>query len=307
MFKNLRIGSSCNSINKRNFSSCLVLKNEVSNSNSLINAGILLSRNPIVTADMNDFEKKYYKYQEELSRRLMWTFPQFFYFRKGTLAERRFLDAQRGPVSKQPGVWFPKGVPDIMHNRERRYKQEIIIPREETSSTSGQEDSNSISRPIQPNSRITKSDELNDFKSLERKLSRTLYLVINTNENNIWKFPSFQLEKDLKPLHIVAEEGLRKLGGDLIKTWTVSNTPTAVLKYSKDKKLIIDTNSNDANNDDETNISREYLIKSHILAGKFQLQPSQNIKEFRWLTKEEIEKLVTPNYFQQIGHLLSNV
>ncbi|PAK97860.1 hypothetical protein B8W96_12420, partial [Lentilactobacillus parakefiri] len=69
-------------------------------------------------------------YQSELERRLMWTFPSYFYFKKGTLTERRFQSAQKGVISKQPGVWFPKGVPDVKHNRERSQKQEIMLPKD---------------------------------------------------------------------------------------------------------------------------------------------------------------------------------
>ena len=70
-----------------------------------VKAGLVLSRVPIVTPELNALENKYYQYQAELERRLMWTFPSYFYFKKGTLAERRFQSVQKGVISKQPGVW----------------------------------------------------------------------------------------------------------------------------------------------------------------------------------------------------------
>ncbi len=209
-------------------------------------AGLILSRIPIVTPELSNFEKAYYHYQDELERRLMWTFPQYFYFKKGTLSERKFTAAQKGPVTRQPGVWYPRGVPDIKFNRERRFKQEIVIPRENS------EDGDSLSDPIVPNPRVTEADAKNDTRALTRKLDRTLYLLVQ--QNSEWKFPSFSLEAK-EPLHDAAERGLRQIGGVNMKTWTVSNTPAAVIKGS------------DAN--------KEFFIKSHIIHGTFNLQNTQ--------------------------------
>lgn len=160
-----------------------------------VKAGLVLSRVPIVTPELNALENKYYQYQAELERRLMWTFPSYFYFKKGTLAERRFQSVQKGVISKQPGVWFPKGVPDVRHNRERSQKQDIMLPRE-ASEGSNKSD---VSRPIVPNSRTTKADENNDITSLDRKLDRTLHLLVKDDKGS-WVLPSF-------PVDIEAKEG----------------------------------------------------------------------------------------------------
>lgn len=252
-----------------------------SSSNQAILAGLILSRIPIVTKDMTALEKQYYEYQSALKERLMWTFPHYFYFKRGTLAERRFLLAQKGPISKQPGVWFPKGVPDVKHNRERSRKQVVNLPKQESSNTEAQSQDD-ISRPVVPNSRVTEADKNKDFSSLERQLSRTLYLLTKSNEG-VWSFPSFAVED--KPLHISAEEGLRALGGENINTWTVSNTPTAVLQ--KDSG------------------AHEFLIKSHILAGRFDLQKNKHVTDFAWLTKEEVGERVSEDYFNEVRFLLT--
>lgn len=249
-----------------------------------ITAGLILSRIPIVTPDLTKLESQYYDYQSRLKHRLMWTFPQYFYFKRGTLAERRFLLAQRGPISKQPGVWFPKGVPDVKHNRERSQKQEIVLPREKSDVGQESQGGSDISRPIIPNSRVTDADKNADLCSLERLLSRTLYLVVKNNKG-AWRFPSFPVEK--KPLHISAEEGLRKLGGEHINTWTISNTPAAAVESSDG--------------------SHEFLIRSHILAGDFDLQNKKDFSEYAWLTKDEIKECVDSKYFNQTGFLLANI
>ncbi|SCV03203.1 LANO_0G02784g1_1 [Lachancea nothofagi CBS 11611] len=253
-----------------------------------IKAGLILSRIPIVTPDLTTLERQYYEYQSELERRLMWTFPQYFYFRKGTLAEKRFLAAQKGPVSKQPGVWFPKGVPDIKHNRERSLKQEVSLPQSSSSeSNEGVSKKDDISRPVVPNSRLTHADESNDVQSLERKLSSTLYLLVKSGAGK-WAFPSFPIATESapkQPLHVTAELGLRVLGGPNINTWSVSSTPAGVLGDSQ---------------------AAEFLIKSHIISGRFELQSKSQYDEFAWLTKNEIQQRVDNEYYQALSCLLAD-
>lgn len=260
-----------------------------------IRAGLILSRTPIVTRDIPEFEQQYYNYQEELERRLMWTFPKWYYFKKGTVSERAFAEAQNYPIPKHRGAWFPKGVPDLKHGRDRRFKEEVIVPKTEQAAETEED---SVSRPIKFNPRITEADKSNDQTSIERQLPRTLYLLVN--QENTWKFPAFNIESDAKPLHEIAEEGLRSVVGVNVNTWTVSSTPTAVLKYNKDK-LVESTDSS-------SDITREYLIKSHIIAGKLDFQNGVNgVKEYKWLTKEEISELTSKDYYEQVNHLLADI
>ena len=249
-----------------------------------IKTGIILSRTPIVSPDMNELESNFYKYQSGLERRLMWTFPHYYFFKRGTLSQNKFSAAQPGPISKLLGVWFPKGVPDVKHNRERSMKQEVVLPKD-TGAEGAQKKSDDLSRRIVPNSRITEADRTNDITSLERKLSRTLYLLVKS-QNGQWNFPKFDVENT--PLHIKAEEGLREIGGDQLHTWNVSRKPTGVIEHQDG--------------------SSEFLIKSHILAGKFELQKSSDntITEFAWLTKEEIKERVNDKYFQETGFMLAD-
>ncbi|CAI1669144.1 hypothetical protein SEUBUCD646_0N00820 [Saccharomyces eubayanus] len=256
-----------------------------------IKVGILLSRIPIIIPKINELEKHYYEYQSKLEKRLMWTFPAYFYFKKGTVAEHKFLSQQNGPISKKGGIWFPKGIPDIKHGRERSTKQEVNLPSSNTAKSAidkKEHNKDDVNRPVIPNDKITEADKSNDTKSLERQLSRTLYLLVKDTEG-VWKFPNFDLSDDSKPLHINAEDGLRSLGGDQIHTWSVSATPIGVLK-------------------DDQNSSAEFIVKSHILAGKFDLTADKNdtFKDYAWLTKDEINECVPKEYFSQTGFLLAD-
>lgn len=231
-----------------------------------LRAGILLSRNPIVTKEPSAFVKAFYHYQDELERRLMWTFPWYFYFKRGTLSQRKFDSLQKGPMPRHKDVYYPEGIPDVKHNRERRSKQVVNLP---SQSGDGEGDK------IIPKSRTTPADEKKDIKALDRKLDSTLYLVVNNKE---WRLPSFEVSEEATSLHEAAEAGLRELGGSNINTWTVSNTPAAVIKGDVP----------------------EFVIKSHILHGQF---APKNL-DFAWLTKEEIKEKVKPEYFTSVEALL---
>lgn len=220
----------------------------------------------------------------------MWTFPKWYYYRPGTLSEQRYRELNKPPVFNNPNLEFPNGRPEIRHQRDRRFKQEIRLPKtykeggeagEETETNS----TDDLSRKIVPNSRTTEADNVNDLASLERKLSRTLYLIIK--ENDSWILPNFgENTEKLTPLHELAEQGLYKLGGEQINYFNVSNTPCHFF-------------NNEASN------KKEFFIKSHILSGDFKPQDSK--VQHMWLTKEELGEYLDKNYYQDIQHLLNDV
>jgi len=194
-------------------------------------AGVLLSRTPIVTPRPSAFAAAYYKYMGELERRLMWTFPSFFYFKRGTLAQRKFNDLQTGPVPRHKDVYFPRGLPDVHFNRDRRFKETVkIVPDEQ--------------EKVRQQPRETGDEQTTT--SLARKLDQTLYLLVKDKE---WRLPAYDVDDAVPSLHEAAEAGLRSAGGELMNLWTVSNTPAAVLK---------------------SNEVPEFVIKLHILHGQFQ-------------------------------------
>lgn len=197
-----------------------------------IMAGIILSRPPILTAELTEFEKAYYKYQSETGKRMMWTFPHWFYFPKGTLASRQFLEAQPEVTADSIAKLYANERPDILLGRDRRAKQEVVIPERDAEMES--EESAILYKKIVPNPRITKADEANDVTSLERKLDRTLYLIIKKKRQaNQWKFPATDVNyKEKESVHEAAARCIELYGGENMNTWIVSRTPAACYKYS---------------------------------------------------------------------------
>ncbi|EGW31970.1 uncharacterized protein SPAPADRAFT_61085 [Spathaspora passalidarum NRRL Y-27907] len=258
----------------------------------VISSTLLLSRNPIITQEPSSFEKQFYKYQNELWRRLMWTFPSWFFFKPGTVAEQKYRKLNKPATPDNPNIEFPRGRPELRHNRDRRFKQTISVPKsyeDKKGETNAASETDDLARKIVPNSRITEADLKKDLASLERKLSRTLYLIIKEKGSNTWKFPNFNVPtnaEEVSGLHVVAEEGLYKIGGEKINYFNVSNTPCHVFNNLQENK-------------------KEYFIKSHILSGIF--EPQESVAEFNWLSKEELKDVLPAEYYQDVSHLLNNV
>lgn len=255
-----------------------------------ISSTVLLARNPIITRDLPEFELQYYKYQNELWKRLMWTFPKWFYYRPGTLGDQRFKELNKPPVYNNPNLEFTDGRPEIRQLRDRRFKQELNLPKtykqaEDGSEIIDEDAVDNLSRKIVPNSRTTEADKSNDLSSLERKLSRSLYLVIS-EDNSSWTLPKFDMtsqnEGDVIPLHKLAEDGIYNLGGDQLNYYNVSSKPCHVISNSS---------------------SNEFFIKSIIVSGVFKPQSTK----FMWLTKDELSNYLDKDYYNEIQHLLNDI
>lgn len=243
---------------------------------------LLLLRTPVVTADLPEFQKHFYAYQKELWKRLMWTFPKWYYYREGTLAEQRFRELNKDPVFNNPNLEFVGGRPEIRQQRDRRFKQELRLPKTYDESADDALQKDSMARKIVPNSRITDADKSNDLQSLERRLARTLYLVVSQDSGKTWRLPTFG--NSGQPLHQAAEEGLYALGGDEINYFNVSATPMHVHSTPEGK---------------------EFFIKLHILSGRFTAVDKDT--KFMWLTKEETGEYLDKAYYDEIRHLMSEV
>lgn len=247
-----------------------------------IQSTLLLLRPPVILADLPKFQAQYYSYQKELLKRLMWTFPKWFYFREGTLAEQSFRELNKNPVHNNPNMEFVGGRPEIRHQRDRRFKQVLRLPKAYLEGEEGEITGLEVDKPVVPNSRTTEADAKNDLTSLERKLARTLYLVVSNDKGKSWNFPSFATEST--PLHKAAEQGLYQLGGEKINYFNVSPTPCHVHTSAKGK---------------------EFFIKLRILSGAFVAQ-DKNLT-YKWLTNEELGEHLSKAYYEDIKHLMSEV
>lgn len=145
--------------------------------NTNILASVILSRAPQITRDSTPFEKAYFDYREKLERQQAASFPTEFYFKKGSLAEKRWKEeeAARRAAMSDPATSLTEAV------------AEIKAAAQEADAAQG------LKSAIERASRVTVADQQNDTKSLDRALQRTLYLVVKTKDGR-WQFPQGQLD-----------------------------------------------------------------------------------------------------------------
>jgi large subunit ribosomal protein L46 len=179
-------------------------------------ASPVLSRPPLLTRDLTSFERAYYLYQKRLNERLAMPFSRYFYYNKGTPADpewKRKLKARKTP-SRDIGVYTAYGdegwndevlVGDKTAERENvvealirdaEGKNIVDDPQGEGAQAvagdgqigEGQRLELSKIEVERPSPRVTEADQKGDTKSLNRKLDRTLYLLIKNKEGR-WRFP----------------------------------------------------------------------------------------------------------------------
>lgn len=140
---------------------------------------LILARAPLLTPTPTPFESAYYNYQARIHRALSTPFPSEFYFKKGTLLERRFLAEERIREHAAFGDGF---------EGEKGAERLEDVPNEEDE--------------IRPLPREHESDRTGDVKDLNRQGERNLYLLVQSKEGKTWRFPFWAAGLGL-PLHKV--------------------------------------------------------------------------------------------------------
>lgn len=167
----------------------------------------MLSRPPLITPDPHPFETAYYLYQRRLNERLALPFTQYFYYKKGSPAYEKWRTKRHergGAAARDIGKYNAYG--DEGWNDEALLGDESGSPQriveqlidEEGRATEFIGESGDLKKAGLK--RTTEADAKNDQRSLERSLSRTLYLLVKSkkespeDESFLWRFPSGGLE-----------------------------------------------------------------------------------------------------------------
>jgi large subunit ribosomal protein L46 len=161
---------------------------------------MILTRPPLVTRKLTSFENAFFFYQKRLEERLNTPFVTSVYFKPDTARRIEWdlkVKERQGTVAKELGNYHGKSawawndeikVGDTLSSQEsligsllkdaqlRVSDDAELIPEEDVV-------------PIEPPpSRVTEADEKGDVRRLDRKLDRTLYLVVKGKDG--WAFPA---------------------------------------------------------------------------------------------------------------------
>ncbi|KIW98672.1 uncharacterized protein Z519_00333 [Cladophialophora bantiana CBS 173.52] len=176
-----------------------------------IKAGIVLSRPPLITPDPHPFETAFHLYQRRLNERLVLPFTQYFYYRRNTPAFEHWRKHRRergGAATRDigkynaysPDAWNDEVLVGDETGKPEKIVEQLISEEGRADEFTGQGDPRFAGLR-----RHTEADEKNDQRSLERRLQRTLYLLVKlknkggqakekaADENSekwLWKFPS---------------------------------------------------------------------------------------------------------------------
>jgi large subunit ribosomal protein L46 len=169
-----------------------------------------------------------------------------------------------------------------------------------------------------PFPRHTEADDTKDTKRLDRKLARTLYLCVQ-REKSGWGFPAGTLV-GRENLHQVfsslvlgtanveftiltmnpqaAERILVQAAGPNMNTWIVGNVPIGhhvrKLRSTTDGAI-------------ERQGEKTFFLRGRIMAGQADLKENLfGLSDYKWLTKQEVEKHVAPKYFSQVKNMMSD-
>lgn len=205
------------SLSRRNFASAAAATSETTNTSSsipstssvadpvyTINAGVVLSRPPQITRDLEPFEKAFHFYQKRLNERLALPFTKYFYFKRGTPADvdwKNKIKERRTPArdignynAYASDAWNDELLLGSKESEPENLVEALVQDAESTANATSQDTSKKEEIP-RPFSRVTEADKKGDHKSLNRLLSRTLYLLVQSKEG-YWKFPSLPIEEE---------------------------------------------------------------------------------------------------------------
>jgi large subunit ribosomal protein L46 len=126
---------------------------------------------------------------------------------------------------------------------------------------------------------------------LDRKGRRNIYLLLKAREegHDVWRFPQGPLQKG-ELLHEAAQRDLHAECGALMDSWIVSRKPIGVYRPLP------------SDGDPE---KLTFFLKAHIMAGQCRPQ-DESVKDFAWLTKQEIQLRVDEGYWDGIRDILSD-
>jgi large subunit ribosomal protein L46 len=149
-----------------------------------------------------------------LNERLVLPFRHTFYFKKDTASDLdwRIKFEERGKIAaKELGRYYAQGrnawndellVGSTLSNEER--VREILLKDGELRVTEDGEEAppDEIVPVERPMDRTTEADKTNDIRRLDRKLDRTLYLIVQRTDGQ-WQFPTEDVPTD-EHLHEVS-------------------------------------------------------------------------------------------------------
>ncbi|VUC26421.1 unnamed protein product [Clonostachys rosea] len=272
-----------------------------------IRSGLILTRPPLLTRTLHPFENAFFFYQKRLEERLNTPFVTNVYFKPDT-ARRIDWDLKvrerQGTVAKELGVYHGKSAgawDDELRVGDGLSTQESIVRSILKDAEARVSDDAEIIpvadvQPVEPpNERLSEADKKGDVKRLDRAMDRTLYLVVKGKDG--WSFPA-DVIPDGENLHQCAQRALDQAAGVNMNTWIVGRVPVA---------HTVKEPVRDASGAIKSKGEKTFFLKGRIMAGQADLKDNPfGYTDFKWLTREELEKELSPQDFKGVRNMMSD-
>jgi len=177
----------------------------------VVKAGIVVSRPPLITPDPHPFDTAFYLYQRRLNERLVLPFSQYFHYKRGTPAFEHWRTKRRergGIAARDVGQYnaYTKESwnDEVLMGDDSANPRKIVeqLVEEEGRGSEFVTEGDNADAKLAGLKRLTPADVNHDQTSLERSLSRTLYLLVRPKSQSDgadaatgWRFPSGDVEE----------------------------------------------------------------------------------------------------------------
>ena len=239
---------------------------------AVLRAAVLLSRPPLITRKPSAFEAAVYEYQRNLETRLAATYPVDFYFKRGSIAEKQWLEAEAARKKNQLNRATPSPV-ELAHDATKEEETSGIM-------TTAEHEAIEMEELVHASEEIPEVSAA-DVHSLDRSLDRSLYLALKTTDSSAWVFPSTILGQG-ETLDVAGTRALVESCGDRMKIWFVGKVPVSIYKET---------------------LATDFFVKARILAGQSKIQ-SRAFADFGWFTKEELQNRISEALWEAIEPVL---
>ena len=160
---------------------------------------MLIHRAPLLTPTPSPLDQAYHQYSSSLRLALSNPIPTEFYFKKGSLTERRFSRAQWQREKAVLGEKLAGKQPDVGE-----------LPVEEEPKLNAREQEGEVEEP-----------SAEGAKKIERQGEGNLYLMVKDKKSGNWSLPTGGLEKG-EALHEVRDDRVR-VGPDRLSSLVCVN------------------------------------------------------------------------------------
>jgi len=244
-------------------------------------ASVVIERVPVVLPALPEWEIDYLEYKEKRNADVAKIQQQ--------TANKRAEEELKLRAKKEKGKKKSESTQAnaASEDNELLKKMELEIQAEEKAS----EGESDIELPL-----ITQFDKKNDRKSLYRKLTNRLYLIVKKpRKTNPWEFPQANWQQaDGIHLKNTASRLVEDQVGARLKYWLVGNAPIGhyTLLYTEEakKKYGYDT-------------AKMFFYKAQYLHGVVKVNKDQLVDHL-WVTRDELQEFFPEAYYNYVKELL---